>query len=123
MNKNDKKLLKLFRELPAEQASQLLDYAEFLHQRHVKPMQEVPVPIPVERPAKESVVAAVKRLSASYPMLNKDRLLNETASLMSQHLVQGRDAVEVIDELEAIFLRHYTTLCETVKQQGNSADA
>lgn len=117
MNKNDKKLLKLFRELPVEQASQLIDFAEFLHQRYFTPTTELPETVIVERPEKESVVAAVKRLSASYHMLNKDRLLNETASLVSQHLVQGRDAVEVIDELEAIFLRHYENLRESLEQQ------
>lgn len=117
MNKNEKKLLNLFRELPAPQAQQLLDFAEFLHQRHFTPITELPEPIPVARPEKESVVAAVKRLSSSYHMLNKDKLLNETAALVSQNLVQGRDAVEVIDELEAVFLRHYENLRDSIEQQ------
>jgi len=39
--------------------------------------------------------------------LNTDVLLNETSSLMTQHIVQGRDAVEVIDDLETLFDQHY----------------
>jgi hypothetical protein len=40
-------------------------------------------------------------------MLDRAKLINETAALMSQHLVQGRTAIEVIDDLEALFLHHY----------------
>jgi hypothetical protein len=34
-------------------------------------------------------------------------MLNETSGLMTEHLMQGRPAPEVIDELEALFRRHY----------------
>ena len=56
---------------------------------------------------KESVIAAIKRLSATYPMLDKGKVFNDTSSLMSQHIIQGREAVEVIDELEALFQQEY----------------
>jgi hypothetical protein len=53
------------------------------------------------------VVKAIKRLSESYFMLDKDHMINETSALMAQHIMQGRAAAEVIDELEAVFSRHY----------------
>ena len=54
--------------------------------------------------------------------LNKDKLLNETASLVSQNLIQGRDAAEVIDELEVIFRKEYDILIEETKQLESKQD-
>ena len=116
MKKSTKKLLDYYRELPDEVAQQLLEFAEFLAQRYRKEVKEVPLPEDILRPDQESVVVAVKRLSATYPMLNKDKLLNETASLVSQNLIQGRDAAEVIDELEEIFRKEYDILVEEIKR-------
>ena len=117
MKKSTKKLLEFYRELPDEVAQQLLDFAEFLASRHKVEVKELSLPEKISRPDSESVVIAVKRLSATYPMLNKDKLLNETASLVSQNLLQGRDAVEVIDELEVIFSEQYDILVEEFKQE------
>ena len=112
MNKSEKQLLNLYRDLPEAARSNLLDYAAFLAERYPSQTQiqisQEPVEIP--RPTEESVIAAVKRLSATYPMLNKDTMLHETSALVAQHLVQGRDAIEVIDELEEIFLQRYQSL-------------
>lgn len=118
MKKSTKKLLALYRNLPDEVAQQLLDYAEFLSLRHQVEVKELSPPEDIPRPLKEPVVAAVKRLSATYPMLDKDHLLNETAALVSQHMLQGRDAVEVIDELEAIFSKQYDILIEEMQQES-----
>jgi len=71
---------------------------------------EVPEPEPVPRPADERVVAAVKRLSRTYFMLDKKKMLGVTSDLVTQHVLQGRDAVEVIDELEDLFSQHYRQL-------------
>lgn len=65
------------------------------------------VPADIPRPESESVVAAIRRLSQTFPMLDKEALLHETSALMTAHLMQGRGAVEVIDELEIVFRRHY----------------
>jgi hypothetical protein len=43
-------------------------------------------------------------------MLDKAKMLNETSALMAQHIMQGRDAEEVIDELEQVFATHYERL-------------
>ena len=107
MNKSTKKLLAFYRNLPDEVAQQLVDYAEFLASRHTEKIKEISSPEKIERPEKESVVVAVKRLTATYPMVNTDSLLDKTASLVSQNMLQGRDAVEVIDELEVTNLFPY----------------
>ena len=119
MKKSEKDLLGLYRLLPAEAAHQLVDFAEFLASRYQPESMQLASPEDIPRPDKESVVAAVKRLSATYPMLDKDKLLNETATLVSQHMIQGRDAVEVIDELEDIFSKQYDMLVND-QQQENS---
>jgi len=122
-------LLQLLDRLGPSDRSAVLAFAEFLNQRAgqwggasrsvppatAEPREQAPAP-PVEEPAdiprpeNESVVAAVKRLSRTYPMLEKREMLNETSALVAQHVMQGRDAMEVIDELEIIFQRRYEKL-------------
>jgi len=118
VKKSTKKLLAFYRQLPDEVAQQLLDFAEFLASRHSVEVTEISSPEDISRPEKESVVIAVKRLSATYPMINKDKLLDETSSLVSQNMLQGRDAIEVIDELEIVFKKHYKILIEKSKQES-----
>jgi hypothetical protein len=109
-----KRLLEILETLPPEQAQALLDYAEFLCERYaVAP--GITEPLPIERPPEESVVRAIKRLRTTYPMLDPAKLLNETSMLVSQHVTQGRGAVEVIDELEVLFRSHYERLLDDDK--------
>jgi len=104
-----KRLLTLVRRLPKPQAEQLLEFAEFLAERHA-PVEAIPTePLPIPRPAEESVIKAIKRLSATYPMLNRTKILDETSALVTQHVIKGRAAADVIDELEVLFRRHYET--------------
>jgi hypothetical protein len=109
MDKDERQLLTHFGRLPPAERATLLAFAEFLAARVVE-AAPLPEPQPIPRPVTESVIAAVKRLSATYPMVNKDKLLHQASGLVSEHLMQGRPAVEVIDELEIIFRRHYETL-------------
>jgi len=115
----EKRLAKIVQRLPAARAEALLEYAEFLLQRHggadaiAMPLSkpaEVPAPLDIPRPAEETVVKAVKRLRATYPMLDARKLLNETSALMTQHVMQGREKTEVIEELEILFRLHYERL-------------
>ncbi len=104
-------LLKLFRELSEGDRKTLLDLGEFLLSREVaEDSDEIAAPTHIARPASESVVAAIKRLSESYSMLDKSTVLNETSSLMAQHIMQGRSAPDVIDELERVFREKYEKL-------------
>lgn len=113
---NKDQLLRLWDQLAEPQRLSLLDYAAFLQQRDLEqssaPTQpELPKVITAE--PGESVIAAIKRLRASYFMLNTDQMLNETSSFMAQFMLQGRPAAEVIPDLEAMFEKHYQTYCES----------
>jgi hypothetical protein len=102
----EKKLLDLFDRLTSEQQEKLIAFAEFLTASATdEPPPTEPVAIP--RPARETVTMAIRRLVRAYPMLDRRRLMAEAAQLMAQHALQGRRSVEIIDELEKVFARHY----------------
>ncbi len=108
MGSQNDKLLKLFSRLDRRDREFLLAFAEFLASRAgglEHPSLDAPREIP--RPEAETVIEAVRRLSETYPMVDKGQVLHETAGLMGQHVMQGRGASEVIDELEELFQRHY----------------
>lgn len=107
-----KRLVRLYQQLPVEQQNTLLEFAEFLAARVPDVPRELPKPVPQTRPAEESVVKAIRRLSTTYPMLDKSKMLNQTSSLVAQHVMQGREAREVIDELEVVFEAHYRKLVD-----------
>jgi hypothetical protein len=89
----------------------VLAFAQFLLERQgpaESSLPEVPQqPLEIPRPDEESVVGAIRRLANTYPMLNKDELLHASSSLMSGHIMHGRPASEVIDELETLFAEAY----------------
>lgn len=100
-------LLALIETLPDDALPGLLDYASYLAERHGPRERAILTPESRPRPEQESVVAAMKRLREVYHMLDHGKMLHECSGLMAQHLMQGRPAAEVIDELEVIFARHY----------------
>ena len=106
-----RQLLDYFDRLDNQGQETLMAFAEFLAGRagaeETSAEPVVHTPKPIERPDKESVVKAIKRLSDTYYMLEREHLLDQTSSLMMSHVMQGRDAVSVIDELEIIFSEHY----------------
>ena len=92
----------------------LLDYAEFLYadkSRRAKQQadaEDIPdEPLSIPRPDQETVIAAIKRLSKTYPMLDSEKILHQTAHYMTQHIIHGQDAIEVIDELEVFFQQSF----------------
>ena len=114
MIKSEKQLLEVWRKLSDTDQQTVQNFSEFLlSQSGAAEEESIPAePLDIARPTEESVMAAIKRLTNTYPMINKDNMLNETSSLVAAHVIQGKDAVEVIDELEIVFRRHY----ELVKQ-------
>ena len=122
MNKTESKLLNIFSDLDKNDQSSILSFAEFLLEKAKQDgrliVAEEPVDIP--RPEEERVVAAIKRLSATFPMLKKNSMLNETAALMSEHILKGRDAVDVIDKLEIQFQVRYDEFCR--QREPDSTD-
>jgi len=116
------KILELFERLLPADRDAATSFAEFLLSRtgpgEVKTSMPAPVvqkagipePESIPRPEEERVVAAVKRLSKTYFMLGKSKMLGATSDLVTQHIMQGREAAEVIDELEQVFADQYRQL-------------
>ena len=74
-------------------------------------------PLRYPRPEKESVIKAVKRLMQTYPMLDRDRLLQDTSALVTRHVMHKAPAAGVIDELELMFKRHYDAYLQAAGNQ------
>jgi hypothetical protein len=104
MSEYETQLLELFGRLSREQQDKLIAFAEFLDGRD---SGQAGVPVAIPRPEGETVTTAIRRLVRTYPMLDRRRLMGEASKFMAQHALNGRPAGEVIDELEALFVRHY----------------
>lgn len=104
-----KRLQNLFRQLTEQDQACLLSFAEFLQARAQTTRTEHSLPVPkiIPRPPEESIIAAIKRLSQCYYMLDKSKMLHETADLVTQHCLQGQELHAVIDRLEQVFSQHY----------------
>jgi len=109
------KLIEIYKKLPDSEREKLISFAEFTAANCELRDVEVEKPVFVERPEGESVVAGIKRLSVVYHMIDRSKILHETSALMAEHMIQGRAASEVIDDVEALFARTYE------KQFGVSA--
>ncbi len=114
---DQRRLVELFKTLATADRAALLAFAEFLAQRAADAVpaggegsDRLPEPEPIPRPAKESVVGAIRRLSATYHMIDRGALLHAASNLMGAHVLHGRPAPEVIDELEALFRGAYEDL-------------
>lgn len=111
LSSEERKWLEVFGRLGSAERNCLLSYAEFLLNRQGREAsaaaEPIPLPLPIERPSEERVIAAIKRLSNTYFMLDAGRLLHETSALVTAHILQGRAAAEVIDDLERLFHDHY----------------
>ncbi len=113
----EQRLLGLLRQLGTSEQASLLAFAEFLCSRQPastanNPAQPltIPDPEPVERPQVESVVAGLKRLARTYPMLDKSEMLGATSDIVATHIMKGTAPAVVIDQLEGIFREHYEQL-------------
>ncbi len=105
-------LKKIFDTLDEERQRSLLDFAEFLQSRgDLKPV-EIGEPLDIPRPEDETVVGAIKRLKQTYPMIDSMAVFSEASILMTDHMVSGRDRVEVIDEMQALFHKAYEKLLQ-----------
>jgi hypothetical protein len=106
-----RRLTVLFEALSDAGREMLLEYAEFLAGRHALPMSLLE-PLDILRPETETVVAAIKRLVETFPMLERSALFHETSGLMAQHMMYAHPAPGIIDQLEVLFQRHYAALVE-----------
>lgn len=121
MKRNEKQLLAVYRRLSTRRQASLSDFARFLDQyADGQSNDAILQPMPIPRPEDENVPAAIKRLTLTYPMLETARLLDDAASLMSQHLLSGLDAKEIIDKLETVFKEHYEQLVAARRDETQS---
>ncbi len=110
MSNLKKKLLNNFSKLSEQDQCSLISYAEFLASKENSLESATPAitePLQIPRPDTESVIKGIKRLSATYPMLDKSVLLNEISTHMTQHIIHGKSAKSVIDNLETEFHNQY----------------
>ena len=113
MKTTERRLLEIYRSLDVPQQETLLRFAQFLAQdlpgaEPDTPQQVIDIP----RQAGESVVAAIKRLAASYPMLDKARMLDRASLYMARHVIEGQNLDQVITELEREFRQAYEQYLE-----------
>ncbi len=112
MSKNHtaSELAELFDTLDDERKASLFDYAEFLQSRGGLVKKELGEPLDIPRPEEETVVGAVKRLKLTYPMIGSMTVFSAASSLMTEHMVNGRDIIEVINEMEQLFEESFDKL-------------
>ena len=120
--KSSQALTDLYESLDEERQRTLFEFAEFLLSRGGPVVKHIPEPEDMPRPEEESVVGAVKRLKGKYHMIESMSVFSEASSLMTDHMVKGRDAVEVIDKMEILFEKAYKKLLREFNDQGNSSD-
>ena len=114
--KSSEQLISLFESLDDERKQSLSDFADFLLAKFGPVIKEVPPPNDILRPDKETVVGAVKRLKETYHMVESMSVFSAASALMTDHMVKGRDLVEVIDEMEALFAEEYKKLVSSIEQ-------
>ena len=113
--KSSKQLIELYEAMDDERKLSLGDFADFLYAKAGPVVKEIPPPEEVPRPEQETVVGAVKRLKTKYHMVESMTVFSAASSLMTDHMVKGRDVVEVIDEMEELFDEAYKKLLQDVE--------
>ncbi len=115
MIKSSKELIDLYEAMDDERKLSLCDFADFLYAKAGPVVKEIPPPEDVPRPEQETVVGAVKRLKIKYHMVESMTVFSAASALMTDHMVKGRDVVEVIDEMEVLFEEAYKNLLQDVE--------
>ncbi len=116
--KSSQDLIDLYEAMDDNRKKSLSDFADFLYAQAEPITKEIQPPDDVPRPEQETVVGAIKRLKVTYHMIESMAVFSEASSLMTDHMVKGRDVVEVIDEMEILFEAAYKKLV-----QENSDDS
>jgi len=110
--KSSQDLIDLYQAMDDNRKRSLSDFADFLYAQAGPVAKEIPPPDDVPRPEQETVVGAIKRLKTTYHMVGSMSVFSEASALMTDHMVKGRDLVEVIDEMEVLFEDAYKKLAQ-----------
>ena len=117
--KSSQDLIDLYEAMDDNRKKSLSDFADFLYAQAEPITKEIQPPDDVPRPEQETVVGAIKRLKMTYHMIESMSVFSEASSLMTDHMVKGRDVVEVIDEMEVLFEVAYKKL---VQESNNNSE-
>ncbi len=120
--KSSQTLIDLYESMDDERKLSLCDFADFLYAKAEPVSKEIPAPEAVSRPQEETVVGAVKRLKIKYHMVESMSVFSAASALMTDHMVKGRDVVEVIDEMEILFEEAYDKLLQDNTSQDEKRD-
>ncbi len=112
-------LIELYESMDDERKRSLCDFADFLYAKADPVSKEIPSPDHVARPQEETVLGAVKRLKITYHMIESMTVFSAASELMTEHMVKGRDVVEVIDEMEILFETAYDKLLQEKGSQDS----
>jgi len=118
MPQPEQRLLEAYSRLDDANRDSLLSFAEFLLSRQpdapttVAPQADAALaqPQPIPPPADESVVAAIRRLRQTYPMIARATVFQHSSTLMTRHIIEGIDAETTVDALETLFSTEYDKL-------------
>jgi len=122
MTQAKQRLLDIQSQLNDDNRDSLLSFAEFLLARQPQRQKPaLPAPLDIPRPDGETVVAAIRRLRETYPMIPRARVFDKSSALMSEHILAGREVTEVIDELDALFVSEYQDLSSATDDNGETS--
>jgi len=110
--KTSQQLIDLFESMDENRRQSLSDFADFLYAQADPVVKGILPPDDIPRPEEETVVGAIKRLKLTYHMVESMTVFSAASSLMTDHMVSGRDVVEVIDEMELLFEDAYNKLIQ-----------
>jgi hypothetical protein len=119
--KSSAALIDLYESMDDERKRSLCDFADFLYAKADPVSKEIPAPDDIQRPQEETVVGAVKRLKLKYHMIDSMSVFSTASDLMTEHMVKGRDVIEVIDEMEILFEGAYDKLLQAVELQASES--
>ena len=106
---NRAQLNELIDRLPPDKVEQVLEFTRFLFERYGAGPERMQPPV-ITAPADETVVDAIKRMHAAYPMLDVAVLLPQCAELMTQHIMGERERTQIIADVESLFITKYQEL-------------
>ena len=123
MSEKEQNLITIFKQLNDTDQASVLSFTEFLSSKskHQPGYKTEPMvlekPLDMPRPEDEKVVIAIKRLSATYPMIKSSSVLDHAAKVMTDHMMHGKETKQAINELELLFSEHYEKYCQTFSEQ------
>ncbi len=103
-----RQLMRMYNRLGKRDQDRLFSFARFMCQRQGKiKKRQSEMRRAISRPKYQSRSETAINLRQGNSMLDISTLLSEASELISQHVMEGRDVNEVIDELEMLFQNHY----------------